>query len=238
MQRPDERKRKLITDTAARLFATRPFDKVRLDDIAAEARLGKGTLYVYFDSKEDLYFSLIYEGFAALVDRLTAQIDPPRDAPPAGGRGGRPRNGRNGHPAAAAGGPPAPLSPTECLERIVTELVAFALQHPHFFELMRAVGIGQGRAAPQFRAKRQELNRLIGDTLRRGVAAGEMCDPRPELTAACIPGFVRSMILFGGRGVDERTMIDQILHLLRNGIVKRKAKAKAKAPAARGAGVR
>ena len=38
MQRPDEKKRKLIAETAARLFATRPFHKVKLDDVAAAVR--------------------------------------------------------------------------------------------------------------------------------------------------------------------------------------------------------
>ena len=79
MQRPDDKKRQAITATAARLFATRPFHKVRLDDIAAAARIGKGTLYVYFDNKEDLYFSLIYDAFAGLVGRLKEQ--PPEQAP-------------------------------------------------------------------------------------------------------------------------------------------------------------
>src|SRR6266480_3299827 len=74
MQRPDEKKRALITATAARLFATQPFHKVRLDDIAAEAKIGKGTLYIYFDSKEDLYFSLIYDGLGRLVDTLREQL--------------------------------------------------------------------------------------------------------------------------------------------------------------------
>src|SRR4051812_13319197 len=57
MQRPDEKKRAQIVATAARLFATRPYHKVRLEDIATDARIGKGTLYIYFDNKEDLYFS-------------------------------------------------------------------------------------------------------------------------------------------------------------------------------------
>lgn len=70
MQRPNDKKRRKITDTAARLFASRPFHKVRLDDVAAAAQVGKGTLYVYFRSKEDLYASLLYDGFADLVQRV------------------------------------------------------------------------------------------------------------------------------------------------------------------------
>ena len=73
MRRRDEQKRRTITATAARLFATQPFHKVRLDAVASAARVGKGTLYVYFRSKEDLYYSIIFEGFAALVDRLVRQ---------------------------------------------------------------------------------------------------------------------------------------------------------------------
>ena len=110
MQVPNERKRRQITDAAAKLFATRPFHKVKLAHIAAAAGVGKGTLYVYFASKEDLYFGLIYDGFARMVDGLRARI---ADDSRAG---------------------------ADHLPAIIRELVAFAFQHPHYFELTRAVG--------------------------------------------------------------------------------------------------
>ena len=74
MQRPDEKKRQLIAATAAKMFATRPFHKVKLDEVAAAAGVGKGTLYVYFKSKEDLYFWLIHDAFAKLVEQLSSQL--------------------------------------------------------------------------------------------------------------------------------------------------------------------
>jgi AcrR family transcriptional regulator len=77
MQRPSEIKRRKISDTAARLFATKPFHKVRLDDVAAAAQVGKGTLYIYFKSKEDLYVSLVEEGFSQLVEQLRGISDSP-----------------------------------------------------------------------------------------------------------------------------------------------------------------
>lgn len=55
---------------AARMFAERPFHEVRLDEIAAAARLGKGTIYVYFSSKDDLYETLIAEGMDQLIAEL------------------------------------------------------------------------------------------------------------------------------------------------------------------------
>jgi AcrR family transcriptional regulator len=74
MQRPDEKKRQKITATAARLFATRPFHQVRLDDLAAAAQVGKGTLYIYFKSKDDLYRSLIHDGFSQLMCQIQQSI--------------------------------------------------------------------------------------------------------------------------------------------------------------------
>lgn len=74
MQRPNDQRRDSISAAAAHLFATRPFHEVRLDDIARQARVGKGTLYVYFKSKESIYLSLVREGFRQLVDRLQQQL--------------------------------------------------------------------------------------------------------------------------------------------------------------------
>lgn len=59
-----------ILDTAADLFARQPFHKVLLSDVARVAAVGKGTLYLYFKSKEDLYYAVLFRGFAGLVDRL------------------------------------------------------------------------------------------------------------------------------------------------------------------------
>jgi AcrR family transcriptional regulator len=74
MQRPDDLKRQKITEAAARLFAARPFHEVRLDEIAADAQVGKGTLYIYFRGKEDLYFSIIQDGFTHLLEGLKQQV--------------------------------------------------------------------------------------------------------------------------------------------------------------------
>jgi AcrR family transcriptional regulator len=46
---------------------------VRLDDVAAAAQVGQGTLYIYFKSKEDLYVSLIHDGFSKLVEQIREQ---------------------------------------------------------------------------------------------------------------------------------------------------------------------
>src|SRR3954471_1902900 len=186
MQRPDEKKRQLIAATAARLFATRPFHKVKLDDVAAEAGVGKGTLYVYFKSKEDLYLWLIFDAFAQLVSHLEARF---------------------------VGGD---LSPGESLRVIVAELVRFAFEHPQLYELMRTAG--PATKDQRWAAKRKEFTGLIEQTIRQGNTDGTFDDLHPEITAQCVPGLVRSVMLFGPKGLDEATVAGQITRLMEQGV--------------------
>jgi AcrR family transcriptional regulator len=63
-------KREQIVAAASRVFAVRPYHVVCMDDVAEGARVGKGTLYRYFPSKEDLYLSVVAEAFDLLTRRL------------------------------------------------------------------------------------------------------------------------------------------------------------------------
>jgi AcrR family transcriptional regulator len=55
-------KREQIIRAAAKVFARKGFAGTLIADIAAEAGIGKGTVYEYFDSKEDLFFG-VFEWF-------------------------------------------------------------------------------------------------------------------------------------------------------------------------------
>ncbi|MCE9589083.1 MAG: TetR/AcrR family transcriptional regulator [Planctomycetes bacterium] len=190
MQRLKDEKRLAISRAAVRLFANRPFHEVLLDDVAAAAGVGKGTLYVYFKNKEDLYFSLIHDGFSAVVDRLKNELD--------------------------AEGLPA----IDALRVVITELVAFSEQHPALFELMRS--FGKAKCSPAMDAKRSELSTIIEQIIRRGIRRGELRDPHPELTAQCVPGLVRSVFLFGPKGLEPRVIVNQLVGLLGHGLRKNK----------------
>ena len=50
-----------------------------MEEIAALAAVGKGTLYTYFASKEELYFAVVFEGIARLNRDLTAGAANPSD---------------------------------------------------------------------------------------------------------------------------------------------------------------
>jgi AcrR family transcriptional regulator len=55
-------KRNQIVEAAARVFARKGYAGAVVADIAVEARIGKGTVYEYFSSKEDLFFA-VFEWF-------------------------------------------------------------------------------------------------------------------------------------------------------------------------------
>jgi len=62
-----EEKRGLIIGAAAKVFARRGFASTLMAEIAIEAGIGKGTLYEYFDSKEDLFFN-VFEWFVKATE--------------------------------------------------------------------------------------------------------------------------------------------------------------------------
>jgi len=63
-----ERRRQAILKAAKGLFFKQGFAATTMTQIAAAAELGKGTLYLYFQNKEELYISLLVEGMQLLND--------------------------------------------------------------------------------------------------------------------------------------------------------------------------
>lgn len=56
-----------IVEAALELFVERGFAATRLDDVAARAGVSKGTLYLYFDSKEALFKEVIRSGIGRAI---------------------------------------------------------------------------------------------------------------------------------------------------------------------------
>jgi AcrR family transcriptional regulator len=59
---PQKNKKDRIIEAAAWVFAQKGYAGSSVADIAVKAEIGKGTIYGYFDSKEDLFFA-VFECF-------------------------------------------------------------------------------------------------------------------------------------------------------------------------------
>ncbi len=66
-----------ILAAAAGLFATHRFHEARMEDIAAAAEVGKGTLYRYFKDKDELYLALLERAAEAMLAKLDAAVQHP-----------------------------------------------------------------------------------------------------------------------------------------------------------------
>ena len=64
--RKKERRGQIVA-AAAKVFARRGFSGTLMADIAVKAGIGKGTLYEYFDSKEELFFA-VFEWFVKATE--------------------------------------------------------------------------------------------------------------------------------------------------------------------------
>ncbi len=63
----DPAKRQQILEGARRVFMSQGFDAASMNDITREAGVSKGTLYVYFENKEDLFKALIIQGKTLVI---------------------------------------------------------------------------------------------------------------------------------------------------------------------------
>lgn len=108
MQTLDPHKSEEILRVAATLFSAQAFHEVRLDDVAARAQVGKGTLYLYWRSKEELYMAVIRHGFASVLGRIRSELEPV--------------HGR----------------PWDELATIVSAVVDFAFSFPGLYQIMRS----------------------------------------------------------------------------------------------------
>ena len=65
-----EQTRRLIAETAWRLFAERGFDRVTVAEVARQAQVAEATVFNYFPTKEDLFYSQLEAFGERLLDAV------------------------------------------------------------------------------------------------------------------------------------------------------------------------
>jgi AcrR family transcriptional regulator len=71
----DSAKRRQIVQGAREIFLQHGFDAASMNDIARKAGVSKGTLYVYFENKEQLFEAIVHEECQVHAER-TFNLDP------------------------------------------------------------------------------------------------------------------------------------------------------------------
>lgn len=75
--REKDEKRRRILEAAVRCFGKKGYDATTLDEIGAAAEVAKGTLYLYFRNKADLFATLLLDhGFDVFTRELQARMRP------------------------------------------------------------------------------------------------------------------------------------------------------------------
>lgn len=146
-------RRQAIVDTSARVFARRGYHATGITELCAANDLGKGALYHYIGSKEEL--------LAAIHDRVMDEV-----------MGGADR-------VAAAGGPPSQQLARlgdellDVIHRYPDHVWVFLHEFPAL----------TGERAERFRVRRRAYEHRVEAVLRAGIDAGEFRAVDARLTA-------------------------------------------------------
>lgn len=177
-----------ILDRAARLFGKKRFHEVRMDDIAEEARVGKGTLYRYFPDKEALYLELVKRFSEQYVCALRA----------------------------LEAGPGTPLTKLERL--VATIIRYFDERPHLFDLIQRAEVLHHEHTPFSWLKAREDGLRIVYKLFELARQRGDFALRNPKLTAQLMLGSLRSVIRFGPFPRPPRLAQDIVAQFLFGGV--------------------
>lgn len=73
-EKEKEIRRNDIIEAAERVFFSKGYSVATMDDVAREAEFSKRTVYVYFNSKEQLYFEIMVRGYQHLIAMMKTEL--------------------------------------------------------------------------------------------------------------------------------------------------------------------
>jgi AcrR family transcriptional regulator len=162
----NNRKRRQIMQAAERLFTNRRFHEVTTDQVAREARVGKGTIYRYFKTKDELFLETVNSGFDELCALLGRQV--------------------------SAGAPFAQQLVSACVAISGFHQKRRKLCGMMQTQDSR-MAVFKGRLHERWQEKRQALIGVIADILRCGSAQGQIrTDVQPEILANFLLALLRA----------------------------------------------
>jgi len=191
LRMPKVDKARQIIRAAERLFTKRRFHEVTMDDVRREARVGKGTIYLYFKNKDDLFVRVVLAGFEDLRASLrrTASANLPFETQLA-------------------------RTLSEIRKFFLRRRPLFRIMHSEHYRLASFKGAIRAR----WTRRSHELMGIVSDILRGGVESGHLRDDIPaETLAACLLGLLRGYVRHNSPRRHTRETTDEVVHLFLHG---------------------
>lgn len=182
------RLREKILTSALELFAHNGFDKVTADELAAGARVGKGSVYRQFGSKEGLYAAAIVAGFRELRNQIELVLEEERSFPD---------------------------RITAIVRHVLSSVWD---RGDFFVLMREPGAILPSAAARQYRRECKELSSLICQVMKEGAEAGWIrSDLNFQLVAESILGMIRGVPRYRRKEITIETAVRTIVVILLDG---------------------
>jgi AcrR family transcriptional regulator len=183
-----QEKERQIVRAASDIFAARDFHRVLMDDVATRAGVGKGTLYRYFPTKEDLYFATISSGF----DEIKQEIE------------------------AVAGRGASLREVLEAIASRI--LRAFPPRRPLLRLVYQYENRLRGPQGAAWLARRRSIADAVADVFARAAKRREVASVDPKLAAELFLGMVRAANLYRGDGDRPEALGRRLASILLDGL--------------------
>ncbi|MGB9668319.1 MAG: TetR/AcrR family transcriptional regulator [Thermosulfidibacteraceae bacterium] len=190
------KKRDLIIDAAEKVFASKGYHNARILDVAREAGVAEGTIYLYFESKEDLLLAIFKDRMSKWVGDLKERL-----------KG-------------------SSLDPLMKLRLIIESHFKTLYENPHWAQLvqieLRACSVFmRGGSAPELREYIRVIEEVLEEGKEKNIFSGDL---NIWVSARMLLGIMDefSTIWVLKRKLELPSLVDVVLEIYTKGILKRR----------------
>ena len=200
--REKARRQQEILEAAKEVFFEKGIHRTTVDDVAAQAEISKGTVYLYFQSKESILAHLLLEGLHILLAELET-----------------------------AYAPHEPLPAEQHLRQLVEAYWQFSQTYPEYFRLLLALDRGRFRervAGEMYQQIVTESTRgleLAAKAIEQGAEQGAFIADDPLLAAGVLWGALNGSLIVMANPVrqemipvDTKAVFDTTFELILRGL--------------------
>ncbi|KKM09672.1 hypothetical protein SY88_17470 [Clostridiales bacterium PH28_bin88] len=191
IDRPSGDKREQILEAAIQIFAHQGFHDAKVEEIAAAAGVGKGTVYEYFRSKEELFYEMLDFVRALYVDQFQKEV--------------LTATGVNETLKRMF------LNHLKFIYRHRDMARVLLVNHP----------VMDDKLYRWVLSRRQEMLTFCEELVRRGIASGEVREVNPAVAGLMIAGIFNSLgnqVALGETPADLPRFVSQALDVLMKGL--------------------